>query len=99
MDTPADQGHARSLVGLDVLRLGAASLVTAQHALTLTGHDAWTTYRSLNLGQLGVAIFLGISAFLGGTSRRRPAAWLVQRLRRLYPAYWLVMIASFLLTW
>ena len=51
------------------------------------------------MGQLGVAIFLGISALLGSTSRRPPVPWLVQRLRRLFPAYWLVMIVSFILAW
>ena len=59
----------------------------------------WSTFRSLDMGQVGVAIFLGISALLGSTSRRRPVPWLVQRLRRLFPAYWLVMIVSFIVAW
>ena len=29
--------------GLEVLRLGGALLVTAQHALTLTGHEDWSS--------------------------------------------------------
>ncbi len=85
--------------GLDVLRIGAVLLVTAQHALSLTRHNDWSSFRSLNVGQVGVTIFLGISALLGNTSRRRPVEWLVQRLRRLFPAYWLVMIVCFLLAW
>ncbi len=83
--------------GLDVLRIGGALLVTAQHALTLTKHEDWSTFRSLNVGQVGVAIFLGISGLLANTSRRRPVPWLVQRLRRLFPAYWIVMIVGFIL--
>ena len=85
----------RRLGGIDVLRLGAMLLVTIQHVLSLTGHTRWSSVRSLNIGQLGVAIFLGISAQLASTSRRPPARWLAQRLMRLYPAYWLAMIGCF----
>jgi peptidoglycan/LPS O-acetylase OafA/YrhL len=87
------------LGGLDILRLVAMALVTVQHALTLTSHDRWTTFRSINVGQLGVALFLGISALLGSLSHRPPVPWLMQRLRRLYPAYWLTMAACFALVW
>ena len=85
--------------GLDALRVGGALLVTAFHASVLTSHEGWTSFRSLDMGQVGVAVFLGISALLGSTSRRRPVPWLVQRLRRLFPVYWIVMIASFLVAW
>ncbi len=85
--------------GLDALRVGGSLLVTAYHASVLTGHNEWTTFRTLDMGQVGVAVFLGISALLGSMSRRRPVSWLVQRLRRLFPVYWLVMIASFIVAW
>lgn len=74
-------------------------LVTFQHAASLTDHDRWTTVASVNAGQLGVAIFLGISALLGATSKRPPVNWFAQRLRRLYPAYWAAMILSFAIVW
>jgi peptidoglycan/LPS O-acetylase OafA/YrhL len=89
----------RAMGGLDLLRLGAVMLVTTQHVLSLTDHELWMTFRSLNAGQLGVAIFLGVSALLGSKSHRRPVPWLAQRLRRIYPAYWLAMIFSFTLVW
>src|SRR5262245_20859503 len=89
-------GH---LTGLDLLRVVALILVTAQHALTLNGLDAWTVIGGLSLGQIGVAIFLGVSGYLAVESRRPPVSWLVQRLRRLLPAYWIVIGASFMLAW
>jgi peptidoglycan/LPS O-acetylase OafA/YrhL len=85
----------RSFAGLDALRVFGALLVTAQHALTLLGHEDWTSYAGINAGQLGVALFLGISGFLSTQSRRPPFAWLGQRLRRLFPAYWLALAVSF----
>ena len=87
----------RSLGGLDILRLGTVLLVTAQHVLTLYDLDQWTKFFSLNIGQLGVALFLGVSGLLGSMSQRPPVAWLLQRLRRIYPAYWLAMLFSFAL--
>lgn len=87
------------LSGIDLLRLGAMCLVTLQHALSLTQHDDWSSYFSMNVGQLGVAIFLAISALLAGSARRPPIRWLLQRIGRLYPAYWLAMIACFAATW
>lgn len=85
--------------GLDALRVGAVLLVTTQHALTLTGYEERATLAAVNAGQLGVAIFLGISAYLGALSPRPPVSWLFRRLLRLYPSYWVVIISSFILVW
>lgn len=95
MAVPRNADSTRHLGGIDLLRIGAMGLVTAQHALSLTEHQEWSTFRSLNIGQLGVAIFLAISALLASTSRRQPNRWLAQRLERLYPPYWLAMIGCF----
>jgi peptidoglycan/LPS O-acetylase OafA/YrhL len=87
------------LAGLDLVRVFALGLVTAQHALTLTGHDEWAGFAGLSVGQVGVALFLGVSVLLAAESRRPPLPWLAQRLRRVFPAYWLAIGASFFLTW
>jgi peptidoglycan/LPS O-acetylase OafA/YrhL len=85
--------------GLDLLRVLGMILVTAQHALSLAGYEDRTKIvAELSLGQLGVAIFLAISGLLAGDSPRSPLAWLFQRLRRLFPAFWIAMIVSFALT-
>lgn len=85
--------------GLDLLRVGGMFLVTGQHVLSLAGHGEWTSFHSLNLGQLGVAVFLGISAVLAVASDRPPVSWILQRFGRLFPAYWVTMGACFVLVW
>src|SRR4051812_222042 len=90
----AEPGH---FPGLDVVRVFALCLVTMQHALGLVGHVDWTVSGRLSIGQAGVALFLGVSGFLAGRSRRRPLPWLVQRLWRIFPAYWIAIGVSFCL--
>lgn len=85
--------------GLDMLRLLAIVMVTTKHALSLNDHDEWTRFGTLGIGTLGVAIFLGISALLASVSTRDAVPWLAKRLLRLYPAYWLTMIFSFVIVW
>ncbi len=85
--------------GLDYLRVSAVVLVTIQHAAAILGDRTWMTWRGVNVGQLGVAIFLAISGFLASQSRQAAWPWLVQRLWRIYPALWIVMVISFWLTW
>jgi peptidoglycan/LPS O-acetylase OafA/YrhL len=86
-------------VGLDAVRFVAICLVTGQHVLTLSGCDELTVVAGLSLGQIGVAIFLAISGLLATESRRPPVEWLFQRLRRIFPAYWVVIGASLFLAW
>ena len=95
----SDDGPRGRVVGFDLIRLIAVALVTMQHALTLTDHDSWTTMGPINVGQLGVSLFLGVSGYLSMTSSKAPVAWLIERGRRLYPPYVVVMCASFGLTW
>lgn len=85
--------------GLDALRVLATTLVTLQHALTISGWAGWDSIGALNVGQLGVAVFFALSGFLAGRSQPPAGPWLWRRLYRLYPAYWLAMAASFALTW
>lgn len=83
---------------LDVLRLAGLALVTLQHCLTLLGDDAWTRVGGVLVGRLGVAILLAIAGFLALCSSRPPGERIVQRLGRLFPAYWLVLALSVVLT-
>jgi hypothetical protein len=85
----------------DYLRIIGAILVTLQHVLTLTWKEEelseWGLLGTGIIGQSGVAIFCWISGWLAIQDRRRPMAWMLQRLRVLLPAYWIVIFISFLL--
>jgi peptidoglycan/LPS O-acetylase OafA/YrhL len=97
MSAAATRPHVPAL---DYLRLFAIVLVTLQHALSVLGRYDLTQVHGVSVGQLGVAIFCAISgylAFSGGGDD--PARWLLKRLRQLFPAYWLAMLFSFLVTW
>lgn len=86
-----------AFAGLDIVRVIAIGLVTMQHVFSLLGHDEWTSVGNLSIGQIGVAMFLVVSGLLASTSKRPSANWLVQRLRRLFPAYWITIAVSFVL--
>lgn len=89
--------------GLDYLRLFAMVLVTLQHALSALDRHALTLVVGVSLGQLGVALFCAISGYLAfagaAGAAGAPGPWLWRRLRQLFPAYWLAMLFSFLVTW
>ena len=95
--TPSDVSSRPNLVGLDVVRVLAMSLVVTQHTMSLAGREDLTSLAGLSIGQLGVAMFLVVSGFLSFESRRTPTNWLTQRLCRVYPAFWIAMIGSFCL--
>jgi peptidoglycan/LPS O-acetylase OafA/YrhL len=84
--------------GYDVFRLLAMSLVVLQHLKSLFNIPMETEYFGLEIGQIGVAIFLAISGVLIGRDSRSPADWLLARLVRIYPAYWVVTLLAFALT-
>lgn len=90
-----DDFHA----GLDCVRVIAIALVTFQHVFTLLEREDLTFIAGQSIGQSGVALFLFVSGLLASESQRPPVQWLLQRLRRLYPAYWLVIAGSFILAW
>ena len=98
--------HTR-LAHIDGLRGLAALLVLYQHLLEVVGNAApagsfarlhldWTM-AWLDLGKVGVVVFFAISGYivpssLSGTSPR--LGFVVSRLFRLYPAYWLSLAAA-----
>ncbi|MEJ5210999.1 MAG: acyltransferase family protein [Burkholderiales bacterium] len=52
------------------------------------------------MGQTGVGIFCALSGYLAFRGdQSRPWQWLKRRLEQLFPAYWVVTIAGFALTW
>jgi len=95
---PVRQEHTR-LSGFDWLRLFAIILVTYQHACTLLRLDSWTKLYRIDVGQFGVCIFLALSAILATQDKRTPWQWLWRRFVKIMPAYWIVMLVSFLLAW
>lgn len=97
--SPEMQPRDHDFAGLDVVRLFALGLVTVQHALTLMDRETWCQVAGLSIGQIGVALFLAVSGLLASASRRPPLTWLLQRFRRLFPAYWIAIASSFALAW
>ena len=81
--------------GLDILRLIAMILVTAQHAIVAATSIECTRVGGTSLGQYGVNLFCAISGFLVFQDQRTAGTWLQRRLMRLYPAYWLTVLFGF----
>jgi peptidoglycan/LPS O-acetylase OafA/YrhL len=84
---------------VDVLRAIGTALIFIQHALSLTDHDALSAVGGLRCGRMGTAIFFVIGGYLAAVSTRPPRAWLLQRLRTLLPAYWIVLALCFFGVW
>jgi peptidoglycan/LPS O-acetylase OafA/YrhL len=89
---------AARIVGFDWLRVLALLLVTVFHALGLLGLDAWTQMAGLSMGPLGVSLFLALSGALIGNNDRPAFEWLVSRLKKIYPAYWIATVFAFVAT-
>jgi peptidoglycan/LPS O-acetylase OafA/YrhL len=59
---------------------------------------SWTQFGSLSMGTFGVVLFLAISGALIGNESRDPIEWIIARLKRIYPAYWIATVLAFLAT-
>lgn len=90
---------SRRNYALDWVRVGAMILVATQHAMSLLKHDDWTNFLGINAGQFGVSLFMVLSGLLSAADHRQPFQWIWRRLRRVFPAYWIAMAVSFLMTW
>ncbi len=99
---------------IDSLRAVAAGLVVWAHLydsleIVTTPGPAWLNFlrtlpRPLNVGRLGVMIFFAISGFVicrsfGGPREGGARRFVVKRLCRLYPAYWVSMLGGLWLCW
>ena len=82
---------AQRLVSIQCLRFGAAGLVVLTH--TSSGYFAF--------GTIGVDIFFVISGFIitHVMTNRQPGPFLLDRLVRIYPLYWLFLIPLIILGW
>jgi peptidoglycan/LPS O-acetylase OafA/YrhL len=85
--------------GLDLLRLLAMGIVVMQHGLTAVGHYDWTlmTQSGVSIGQFGVAIFCAVAGWFALADRDPPGRWLMARVAKIYPAYWLATLFAFVL--
>ena len=80
----------------DVLRLLAAALVLVSHSWALSARTE-PSFAGDTLGGLGVTIFFAISGFLVARSWHmdpRPAAFVVKRVLRLWPALLVVLVLT-----
>ncbi len=88
-------GRAR---GMDVLRLGAATLVIVTHSYALTNNaEPLRRFDGPEFGDLAVAIFFAISGFLvtaSWASDPRPHSFVLRRGLRILPGLWVVLFLS-----
>lgn len=103
-DINTDVRSRSRILGLDILRAVAAWLVLLSHVAFWTGASAEGVIGGLSArGELGVAIFFALSAFLlsapfvrralGESVRWSPRTYLVRRAARIVPAYLLALLA------
>lgn len=89
----------KEVPGLDVLRAVALVAVVIQHGFSVLDRSNYVDWGPISLGQFGVSLFLAISGYLAAKSDLAPGLWLLRRLSRIYPAYWITMLLSFGLTY
>lgn len=89
---------AARIVGFDWLRVLALLLVTVFHGLVLLDLQSWTQIAGMSMGSLGVSLFLALSGALIGRDDRPAIEWLVARLKKIYPAYWIATLFAFVAT-
>jgi len=82
--------------GFDAARLAAAGLIFFQHGCSILDRDDWPVVAGLRVGRVGTVTFFALSGYLAAATPQTPEVWLWRRLRKLYPAYWVVLAACFL---
>ncbi len=92
-----NQTISAHLQGLNQLRFLAATLVFIQHSLSSSHLDQWIDIGGWRIGRIGTAIFFLLSGFLSAKTSRKPLTWLHERMKFLFPPFWIVTIAGFLL--
>jgi len=89
---------ATRIFGFDWIRVLALLLVTVHHCLSLLDLQDWTRIAGMSMGSLGVSLFLALSGALIGNDNRPAFEWLVARLKKIYPAYWIATVFAFVAT-
>lgn len=82
--------------GLDQLRLVAASLIFLQHSFSACHLDEWIDVAGFRIGRIGTSLFFMLAGYFASASSRSPGQWLNDRLAQLFPAFWLLTLAGFL---
>jgi peptidoglycan/LPS O-acetylase OafA/YrhL len=85
--------------GIQALRAVAAILVVIEHAGSIEHHYTIAGYSYLiphfSYGRIGVILFFAISGFVIALQRRKPlGTFVLHRLLRIYPSYWLATIVA-----
>jgi hypothetical protein len=94
----AVRGETRpaSLCSFDVARVAAISLVALQHLLTISDRQPPLVLNCLNVGQLGVTVFCGLSGYFSmRSSATSNPSWIVRRLKRVFIPYWISLMVIF----
>jgi exopolysaccharide production protein ExoZ len=96
--TPAPSGERTQIWSIQYLRAAAATAVLTYHQL---GNVSMFHLRPFQLGQYGVDLFFVISGFImvALTSGRSigPQRFILDRVTRIAPTYWLATLAAFIL--
>jgi hypothetical protein len=85
-----------TLLSFDILRIAAMTLVALQHLLSTLNKNGPSLFRTLDLGQMGVACFCAISGYFSlHASSSGNIQWLTRRLQRVFIPYWISLLAIF----
>src|ERR1700710_756441 len=85
--------------GIQALRAAAAILVVIEHAGSIdhnyTVLGVSYIIPQFSYGRIGIILFFAISGFVIALQRRKPLrTFVVHRLLRIYPSYWLATIVA-----
>ncbi len=94
------QQETPRLLGIQSLRAIAAFLVLFQHVtfyVVLAKSLDYQPYLRIDFGAIGVALFFVISGFVMAHCMKEGSLFLVNRAVRIYPAFWISIIFSYIL--
>lgn len=84
--------------GIQALRAVACLLVLIQHAgffaAFAAGRD-YHPYLAINFGRVGVSLFFSISGFVMGGCMDEGRSFILRRIARIYPPFWMAIALSF----
>lgn len=89
----------KAIAGFDLVRFAALGCVAGHHALSLVEMEKWSRLGPLSIGKLGVALLLTLAGILAIQTSHEPLSWLIRRISKLFPAYWIVLAITVVLTW
>lgn len=87
------------MTGIQGLRALACALVLLQHSVFFAAYVKgldYHPYLAINYGRIGVCLFFVISGFVMGGCLREGSGFLVNRIARVFPPFWLAIAVSYL---